>query len=128
MSAPVGVGGGTGLYAHRTVNGQPRTQADTEQQARDQRYSLKMSGDVFNALLCADQKACGDSKPLFLRVVLTDASPAVLEKLKQLGFNPAGGAANKVIYGELPASALKSLADLPQVFYISRAEPKDVKR
>jgi len=113
-----GVGGGLAMRGQRAAVAEP--------EARDDKYSLKMSGELFAVLMCVEQpKAnCGDGKPLYLRVVLADASPAVVEKLKQLGFKPAGPAANKVLYGELPASALKSLADLPQVFYISRAEPK----
>jgi Ca-activated chloride channel family protein len=119
-------GGGVSMNGQRAASGNLRL--DAEARARDEKYSLKMSGEVFSLMVCAEQKTanadCGDGQPLYLRVVLADASSATLEKLKQLGFKANAEPSSKVVYGELPAAALKSLADMKEVFYISRAEPK----
>ena len=100
-----------------------------------QTYESKMTAEmmtIFNCVLgkTAEQApACLNpvTATLQLRVALTDASPAVIAELQRLGFKVTA-TSGRVVEGELPIANLKGLADMKQVFFVSRAEPKNANR
>ena len=104
-------------------------------QEMQQLYEAKMTSELLGILGCVDgktpQQAAACLNPatatLPLRVALVDDSPAVLAKLQRIGFKVTSSS-GRIYYGELPTASLKQLAEMKQVFFISRAEPRNANR
>lgn len=55
-----------------------------------------------------------------VKVWLTDDSPAVIAKLKQLGLSVTRQASGKIVYGRIDAGVLSALAGLDAVLFVSK--------
>ncbi|MBI2678279.1 MAG: VWA domain-containing protein [Candidatus Koribacter versatilis] len=102
---------------------------------KDEAAAAKLTGELFQILACLEAKhanagecSTGATSTLHLRIALTDNSPATLAKLKALGFKlTIAPTTATLVYGDLPAAGLKALAQMNEVFFISRAEPLGTK-
>jgi hypothetical protein len=97
-----------------------------------QKYAARTTPELLALVACLDLQPVGQTAKcvqpgasvLYVRIALTDNSPAVLARLAQLGFRlKLAPTTAKLVYGELPAAQLKALLELKEVFFLSRAEP-----
>jgi len=96
-----------------------------EQQRRDSKIHPAISALIARVKDPTAQRSADEAKfvrngKAEIRIVLTDASPATMAKLEELGFEivlqPAGA---RMLIGRLPLEKLSALVELPFVRYIA---------